>query len=221
MSKGRSGKAAAFPASVWESRDWRLDAEDEEEPQGPPPPPPPTQEEIDAIKEAARREGLQAGHAEGLEQGRQEAIAAFLERAEERMAETLAPLQILSSAFNEDMLALTESVGESLTKVAIKAAESLVREHLIVKPDAVLALVQEMMHEEPSLVKKPKIWLHPEDADIVRRHLGEQLEEIGWSVVTDASLTRGGCKLLAGDGSWDGTVEERLQVMKDDFEGLV
>ena len=51
--------------------------------------------------------------------------------------------------------------------------------------------------------------LHPEDAKVVREHLGEQLNADGWRIVEDATLLRGGCWLRTTATQVDATLAAR------------
>jgi flagellar assembly protein FliH len=51
--------------------------------------------------------------------------------------------------------------------------------------------------------------LHPEDAKVVREHLGEHLSADGWRIVEDAMLLRGGCLLRTAATQVDATVAAR------------
>jgi flagellar assembly protein FliH len=53
------------------------------------------------------------------------------------------------------------------------------------------------------------IYLHPEDASLVRSYLGDQLSHGGNRVLEDPNLARGDCRLEAGGTHLDAGMETR------------
>ena len=53
------------------------------------------------------------------------------------------------------------------------------------------------------------IYLHPDDATLVRTYLGEQLGHAGHRFFEEPEMERGGCRIEAAGSQIDGTVESR------------
>jgi len=157
----------------------------------------PTAEEIERIHSEAHETGYAAGHAAGYEAGLAEA------RAE---AERIAAL---GENLRHQLQELDQTVSEELLAVAIETARQVVRQSLKLKPDLLLPVVREAVATLPLHHGHPALFLHPEDAALVRKHLGEQLAHNGWRILEDAAITAGGCRIESGTSEVDATLETR------------
>lgn len=177
--------------------------------------------------EEGRREGFDAGHREGLETGHSEGFAAGekagweqgeekgleqtrqdveakLERLEELMGELLLPIQR-----HEDEL---ETALVNLTTVLSRAV--LYRE-LSLDSSQIVAVVKKAMASLPSTSENVRIHIHPDDYQFV----GEVAArfEAKTSVVEDAAIMRGGCRLETRHSLVDFTIEKRFQKAVQDM----
>jgi flagellar assembly protein FliH len=157
----------------------------------------PTAEEIERIHHEAHVAGYAAGHAEGYEAG----CAAARAEAEQ--------LQALCSNLEMQLQALDQQVAEGLLDVAVEIARQVLRQSLKLKPELLLPVVREAIAALPLHQGHPALFLHQEDAALVRQQLGEQLNHNGWRILEDGSLTRGGCRIESGASEVDATLEAR------------
>lgn len=164
-----------------------------EEPQPPPEPEVvlPTAEEVEQIREQARQEGYQAGYREGQAKARGEAER--LNRAAGRLEESLTRID--------------GDVAEELLALAIEVARQVVRREIRTDPQILLQVVREALAQLPH--QHVSIFLHPEDASLLRSHLGDQLTHAGHRIHEDMKLARGDCVLEAGGSHLDATVATR------------
>ena len=67
----------------------------------------------------------------------------------------------------------------------------------------------------PASTRKVSIYLHPEDAELVRNtlQLDQHEEEQTWKLYEDATITRGGCQIKADKSVINATLERRLQAL--------
>ncbi len=72
-----------------------------------------------------------------------------------------------------------------------------------------MPVVREAIASLPLHHGHPALFLTPEDAALVRQHLGEQLNHNGWRILEDSSLHRGGCRIESGASEVDATLETR------------
>lgn len=159
----------------------------------------PTAEEIERIHCEAHASGYAAGHAEGL--------AAALAEAEQIAA--------LGENLRLHLQALDQTVAEELLAVAVEVASRVLQQNLRVKPELLLPVVREAVAALPLHHSHPSLFLHPDDAALVRTQLGEQLEHNGWRILEDSSLTRGGCRVEAGASEVDATLQTRWRRVLD------
>ena len=160
----------------------------------------PTAEEIEKIETAAYNEGLKAGHEEGLKKGQAEINL--------RCQQLNKVLTFLQRPLDE----LDEKVTNQLFQLAMTVAGQLIRRELHTEPGEIIAVVREAMASLPIAERKINIFLHPEDAILVRDalSLNHDDESQPWKINEDPLLSRGGCRLQAGQSFIDASVETRL-----------
>lgn len=169
--------------------------------------------------EAGHKEGLETGHGEGfaagekegrshgeekgLEQTRQD-VAAKLERLEELMGELLLPIRR-----HQDEI---ETALVNLTTVLSRAV--LYRE-LAMDSSQIVAVVRKAMASLPSTSENVRIHIHPDDYQFVSE-VADRFEA-KTSVVEDAAIMRGGCRLETRHSLVDFTIEKRFQKAVQDM----
>ena len=151
-------------------------------------------ERIKMINQQAYREGLEAGFAKGAARAAQEA---------ERLA-------AIADALQQELTGLEHHVAEDLVRLALTLARALVRESLKVHPELVEAIVRETVQNLPPFNQGARLRLHPEDAALIGKHLGQE-PSADWVVVEDAAIARGGCKIETAACEIDATLETRWQ----------
>lgn len=162
------------------------------EPQAPPLPDP---AELEAVRQQARREGYEAGHAAGL----QAAIPDL-----DRFRAVLTHLETLA----ED---LEQGIANDVMSLALELTKQILRQSLRVKPDLVLAVIRDATRSFPELGASPRLILHPDDAAIVRTVVASSEDpDLGqWVLVEDERVERGGCKFQNSTTEIDATLENR------------
>jgi len=151
-------------------------------------------ERIKAINQQAYRQGYDAGYAQGVSRAAAEA---------RRLA------QLVDGA-RQEIAGLEQRIAEDLVRLALTLARTLVREALAVQPQLVEAIVRESVADVPPFAQGMRLRLHPEDAALLRAQLTQELGE-SWTLVEDASLSRGGCRVETPVADVDATLETRWQ----------
>lgn len=157
--------------------------------------------------------GLERGRAEGHTQGLAEGRDQAQQELEDRLQQTLAPLEPLARRFTEALEQLDDSIAQSLVELALTTGKHLAGDALDASPEQVLQVVRELLHTEPPLIGQQRLWLHPEDHALVARHLGDELDAAGWKLQPDAQLARGSCRVTSAQGEVDATFESRWQAI--------
>ncbi|AOK60441.1 flagellar assembly protein FliH [Burkholderia ubonensis] len=190
----------------------------------PPPPPPPDTaaaaaaalaEELQRVRDAAHAEGLSSGHVEGqalgyqagYEQGHQQGF----EAGQAEVREQAAQLAALAASFREALAAAEHDLAADVAQLALDIAQQVVRQHVKHDPAALVAAVRDVLAAEPALSGAPHLTVHPADLPVVEAYLQEELDALGWSVRTDATIERGGCRAHAATGEVDATLPTRWQ----------
>ncbi|WGS41799.1 flagellar assembly protein FliH [Burkholderia sp. JSH-S8] len=190
----------------------------------PPPPPPPDTaaaaaaalaEELQRVRDAAHADGMSSGHVEGqalgyqagYEQGHQQGFEAGQAEAREQAAQ----LAALAASFREALAAAEHDLAADVAQLALDIAQQVARQHVKHDPTALVAAVRDVLAAEPALSGAPQLAVHPADLPVVEAYLQEELDAIGWSVRTDATIERGGCRAHAATGEVDATLATRWQ----------
>ena len=165
----------------------------------------PTAEEIEAIYEQAHDEG----HAAGLETGRASGYAEGMNAAREQVQRLTEVVGAMDLAFKE----LSKDVAEELVGLATALAREMVGHSLRTHPAGVIETVRDALQRLPQ--GSARILLHPDDLTLVRDELDEEFEAGRHTLVADADIARGGCRLETPAAGIDATVHTRwLRVLR-------
>jgi len=151
-------------------------------------------ERIKAINQQAYRQGYETGFAQGAK----------------RAAAEAARLAALADSLQLEMAGLEHRVAEDLVRLALTLARSLVRESLKVHPELIESIVRESVRDVPPFSQATRLRLHPDDAALLGAHLAQELGA-EWTVVEDAAISRGGCRVETSACEIDATLESRWQ----------
>lgn len=165
----------------------------------------PTVEQIERIHQQAQQEGHAAGYETGFNAGHQAALQA----GNEQMATEVVKLQELLTGFERELAGANQTVANDLLTLALSLAKQMVREALKVKPELVLAIVSECIRYDNMFSQPAQLFLHPDDAALVREHLNRELNDC--TVYVDTNLERGSCRVKLGNSQIDATLATRWQ----------
>lgn len=150
------------------------------------------------LEQQAREEG----HAQGLLQGR---AAAQLEFAQQ-VAHVSAVLDALAKPLDD----VDAEVEQDIAQLAMAVARQLIRRELKTAPDEVIACVREALAALPAAAREVRVSLNPEDAVLIRSHLGEGHVARAWELLDDPLISRGGCLIHSDHSRIDARVDTRL-----------
>ncbi|MFL9923748.1 flagellar assembly protein FliH [Herbaspirillum lusitanum] len=201
---------------------WELASFDEEPPQPEPQPeaeeelgeePPPvpqlTAEQLDAIREAARQQGYAEGREQGMQAGRAEGYMAGLQQGQSEVNETIQHFRQIAVNFGVEVSHCSETMAPEMLTLALDIAKAMLKTALKVKPELVLPTVSAAIHALPVLHLPAYLFLHPDDAALVREHLKDELEQHNWKIEEDDYLERGGCRVETRSNQIDATAQTR------------
>ena len=165
-----------------------------------PPPVPPTLEEIQAIQDAAYREGLERGlaegHAEGFAQGQAEV---------RRLA---AQMEGILDNFSRFLDCLENEVVVALSELAVRIAGALVGRAYQTDPVLLQELATTALDAVGGAQREVELRLHPDDIAALTPVLAMTAHT---RLTADTSLTRGDLRVHAESVRIDGTLEARLR----------
>ncbi len=155
----------------------------------------PTVSQMEQWHQQAQQEGYAAGYGAGLQQGA---------RDSQHIAQLMTQLQTQINQLDQQLL-------QSLMDLALELARQVVRQALQVKPELVLAVVQEAVASLPHFNQTAHLFLNPEDAPLVRQALDETLAHSGWKILEDNRLARGGGRVETAHSQIDASLSKRWQ----------
>jgi flagellar assembly protein FliH len=207
---GMGSRGPAYPR-------WKMASFD---PTPPPPPADPDAEaafaaELQRLRDAAHAEGLASGHVAGqalgyqagYDQGHKQGFEQGLADAHAQAAQ----LAALAQQFSAALAAAQAGIADSLVSLALDIAQQVVRQHVQHDPTALIAAAREVLAAEPALTGSPQLVVSPADLPVVEAYLLEELQARGWTVRTDASIERGGCRAQAASGEVDARIDTRWE----------
>ncbi len=169
----------------------------------------PTASEIEAIEEEARQNGFESGYAEGHALGKQEAEKSAKARSDKTLREAVAGLEAVAKGLNDPLAASAEALEPELLALVTALARQVLRVELETRPEVIESVLHEAMQQLPGRDRPVRVYLNPDDQKMVEQY-GERSErDITW--VVDPELRRGGCRVEAGAGVVDASLERRLQ----------
>lgn len=172
-----------------------------------------TEEEIAALFQQAREDGQKQGYEEGLSNGYQEGYSKGYQEGRQQagseIKEELAHIGRVFGNLDDQLHDLDQQVAQNLLTLAIDLARKMTKEAIAVRPEMILPIVQDAVRQLPGVMRPLRLVLHPDDAGIVRQHLGEQLLQDSWEIFEDTQIAQGGCRIEAGGSEMDASVETR------------
>jgi flagellar assembly protein FliH len=176
-----------------------------------PPAPAISEEELEAIREAARQQGYAEGHEAGLATGHASGYEDGLALGRAEAASELTHLQELTTSFGHAVTEADEAIAADVLELALHLARNMVRTAFEVRPELILPVVREAVDYLPTLQQPALLVLNPEDALIVRGSIGHELEKTGWRIVEDTKVARGGCRIDTASNQIDAQIASRWQ----------
>ncbi|MES9817944.1 MAG: flagellar assembly protein FliH [Candidatus Thiodiazotropha sp.] len=174
-----------------------------------PPGAPPTAGELEQLQKQAYEEGFEKGKQEGFEFGHKEGLA----QAKRDIQHYTAHLNKLLSHFEEPLRDLDDQVEKELLSLVIAIVKQLLRREVKSDPNLIVGVVREALSVLPVSSNNVRLLLHPEDAELIREVYALGDNEVGWSLIEDPVINRGGCKVVTDISQIDGTLESRLTTL--------
>ena len=168
-----------------------------------------TADQLQQLQKQAYEEGFEKGRKEGFEYGHKEGLTAGRQRLEEKAGQLDTLLTSLETPFQQ----LDDQVELELIELVIAMVRQLVRREVRNDPGQIIGVVREAMSILPVSSRNISLILHPEDASLVRETYELSESELGWRIVEDPVLARGGCRISTETSQVDATLESRLATL--------
>ncbi len=161
---------------------------------------------IEKLHEETRQEAFKNGYEEGHKSGYDAGIAA----GQKHIKQQVAQWQHLIEHLNSPLLALDDQVEQDLLQLVQTLTQQFIQYELQLQPELVIDAMRAALAALPINDRKLKVFLHPQDVELVKAGLALDHDDGRWQWLEDPLLTRGGVRLETADTSVDATVEARL-----------
>lgn len=149
----------------------------------------------------ARQAGYQEGYRDGL---------VALENFKRSLAQgNAAQFGALLQQFHEQFDALEFEMARAIARVAASLAQQVVRDELQTRPERIARVAHEAIEAVLISARHIVVQLNPADHTLVEQGASEVIAARGVRLVSDATIERGGCRVLSDVGTIDARIEAR------------
>jgi len=152
---------------------------------------------------------------EAYNKGMQEGFAVGMAKAKEFSLKEKQNLSNMVAGFADALTTADEKIEENILELALDIAKAMLKAKLKADPEAILPIVRDAIHYLPHVQKPARIFVHHEDAKILREQLGEELSEQVWQIQEDNNIERGGCLVETGSNQIDASNATRWKRISD------
>lgn len=142
---------------------------------------------------------------EAYTKGMQEGFAVGMAKAREYAQEDKRHFLNLMEGFTQALDKTDDRVSEDILALALDIAKSMIKTKLDVDPSVVLPVVRDAIHYLPYVLNPARIMVNPDDAQLLRDYMAEEIDSQHWQIQEDASIERGGCMVETGANQIDAT----------------
>ena len=142
-----------------------------------------------------------------------------LQEAQEKLNEKINLFQGLLDLLARPLRELDDEVETNIVALALQIARHLIRRELKSEPGEIVAVVREGLTALPVSARNPRIYLHPEDAELVRSTLSLNDEEHNWRIEEDLLMLRGDCRIETETSRIDASIDARLSAIAANILG--
>ena len=167
---------------------------------------------------AGREEGYRDGYAEGSTAGRAAGLQEGLQSARGEIDGQLQRLAGILSNLLAPVEAQHETLKAALSRLVIRVAREVVRSELKTDPALILKLVTEALEAMPAGASNLRVFLNPDDVELMREH-GDRLALEGVLLNVDADLLPGDCRVESAESLIEWSTEGRLSTLSKELFG--
>lgn len=171
-----------------------------------------TVSEADLVQreQAAFARGLQQGIAQADQQVQAEVEQKVQLQYQKLYQEKLEVVDKLLQSLQEPLALVTSQLEQQLQQLTLLLAEKLVCHELTTHPERVLSLIRKAQVLLPISSSKVKLYVNPEDLEIVRAAQPKKSNE---DIIADNSLSRGEVRYETDSSQIDGTLSKRIEAL--------
>jgi flagellar assembly protein FliH len=152
---------------------------------------------------------LHAAHQAGYQEGYRDGLAALENFKRSVLQQNAAQFGALLQQFDEQLDTLEFDMARALTRVAASIAQQVVRDELQAHPERVARVAHEAVEAVLMSARHIVVQVNPQDHALVEAGAAEAIAARGARLVSDATIERGGCRVLSDVGTIDARIGAR------------
>ena len=162
-------------------------------------------------------DGLASGHGEGLKSGHDEGYQAGIADGAAAVDAEKAKFAALAEKLGKPLELVNESIEKELLVVVSRIARAFLEKEARV-PECLAKSLHAAVAALPSTKEGVTVMLNPADAaELLKLMPEESLSDLGWKVVSDASVGAGDIRIDSGSSSVDWKLSERIDAVIERF----
>lgn len=158
-------------------------------------------------------EGKKRGYQDGFIQGQKEAMEQRLEAFNEKQNEIVECFSRLLREFKTSLDNLDSIIPLRLVQLSLTAARSIIGKNIICDNTVLLEEIRQLLAQDALLNSRAQLWVNPDEFSLIKEHIGETLDSVGWVLCSDEKVLPGGCRITSEEVEFDATVEARWQAL--------
>ncbi|MDQ1237259.1 MAG: FliH family flagellar assembly protein [Wigglesworthia glossinidia] len=166
--------------------------------------------------ESGYKSGKNSGYLKGLEEGKREGLLQFNNQQIEKKIK----IDNLIKELKSSILGLDAVIPSRIIQIALQISEKIIKTSPVCNTKMLIKDIQKLLHEKNFLGEDLRLYVHPDDLNLLQEYLGDTFKNQGWRILGDGQLLRGGFRILSEDGEIDATLESKwnhiCQTLKKD-----
>lgn len=173
----------------------------------------PTAEEFEQIRKEAYEDGFKEGKKEGLSRGHQQG----LKNGQAEIDAVLARMTQVMHALSQPIPAQDHRIEETLMHFVLEFCKNIIGRELIADSQVIGEVLEEII-KIVNLEQKIKVFLNPQDADLILQVLeNKALLDDNWQIIHRDTVTPGGCIVDTSESHIEASVEKRIADLTNDI----
>ena len=162
-----------------------------------------TSADLAAASKAGRQSGYQDGYRDGL--------AAMESFKQSYALQVTAQVGSLVAAMGQQFDGLQQDMARAIAVSATRLAQHVVRVELRSQPELIATVAEAALDALLQGARHTTLRVHPDDHALVAAGVEEALQTAGARLLSDATVSRGGCVVESDIGKVDASIEARWQ----------
>ena len=172
------------------------------------------QEEVAQI-ESVRQQGVQAGYAEGVAKGRDQAQAEVRQQMQDFLftqgREAAGKLGQLFASAQAQLQEAEQAMAQGVLELSCEMARQVLRQELSINPNVLMPVLREALGMLAVDSKSAVVRMNPVDLDALGEQIHADFAGMDLSLRADITVLQGGCQVESSGMVVDGTLGKRWQ----------